>query len=255
LKLMAWTKAQTVIVASAVVLLTAGTTVVTVKEMAAQGHEAWQEKYDLSVLGSLPPEVKILPSLPSTVQSQLHVMGIDPRTGKALGLGQSVPDLLMAVNGVKSAQLILNAPMPEGKYDIIATMPNASENTMAAREEIKKTFGLTSRREMIETNVLILTVASREAAGLRPASGQLSGDEELNSYSAHRQSIYPLVDYLEHCLGTVIIDQTGLKGKFDIDFKWDSTPEGLKQVLLDQLGLKLEPSQQAVEFVVVEKAN
>ena len=56
-------------------------------------------------------------------------------------------------------------------------------------------------------------------------------------------------------MNIVVIDQTGLTRNLDIDFKWDKTPEGLKRALLDELGLKLTPSRQTVEFVVVDKAN
>jgi uncharacterized protein (TIGR03435 family) len=52
----------------------------------------------------------------------------------------------------------------------------------------------------------------------------------------------------------VIIDQTKLIGNFDIDFKWDETPDDLKRVLLDELGLILTPSRQTVDFVIVDKA-
>jgi len=53
----------------------------------------------------------------------------------------------------------------------------------------------------------------------------------------------------------VIIDETRLRGKFDIDFKWDSTPDGLKRVLHDKFGLELTPARKIVEFIVVDKAN
>ena len=251
LKIMAWTKMKTAIVGSAVVLLAAGTATVTVKEIESRRPQVWQEKYDPSVLDRLPPQVKIRPSLPSTVQSNMHVEG--EHNGKALGLGFSVSELFLAAYGIHSTQLILNAPIPEGKYDFIANLPNG--NAEAGREEIKKTFGLTGRREMIETNVLILTVQSRKAAGLRRPAGQISSELKPDSYSAHNQSIYGLVEYVQHALEIMVVDQTGLTGNFDIDLKWDATPEGLKQVLLDQLGLKLTPSRQTVEFIVVEKVK
>ena len=255
LKIMAWTKTKTSALATVGVLLAAGTATIAVKEVAAHRHEVWQEKFDLSVLERVPPQASILPSLSSTVQSALHVKGT--RNDKALGLGQSVPDLLILAYGVRPAQLILTVPLPDGKYDFIANLTAGIEaNQEALRQEIKKKFGLIGRRETIETNVLILTVQSRNAAGLKPAAGQFSGSQGNDYYSAHGQSISALVDYLERSLGmVVVIDQTGLTDNFDIDFKWDSTPERLKQVLLDELGLKLTPDSRAIDFVVVEKTN
>jgi uncharacterized protein (TIGR03435 family) len=255
LKIMAWTKAKTAIVVGVGVLLAVGTTTVTVKEIAAHHHEVWQEKFDLSVLDKVPPQVRILPSLPSTLQSGLHAAG--GNNGKGLGLGQSVPDLLQMAYSIHWAQLSLSAPVPDAKYDFITSLSkNNQDNQEALQREINKKFGLVGRREFIETNVLLLTVQSTNAPGLKPSSGGPGhGLETDDSYSGGDENIFPLIDYLERSLNIVVIDQTGLTRNLDIDFKWDKTPEGLKHVLLDELGLKLTPSRQTVEFVVVEKAN
>lgn len=58
-----------------------------------------------------------------------------------------------------------------------------------------------------------------------------------------------------------VIDQTGLMNKCDFFLKWDDAvpihpnTEGIKQALLDQLGLELVPSREQVEMLVVEKVN
>ena len=258
---MAWTKAKTAIVAGAGLLLVAGTTTITVKEI--EKHRTlvwqenrtpvWQEKFDLSLLDRLPPQVKILPSLPSTLQS--GVQAFAARNGKALGLGENVPVLLMLAYNVSRAQLIWNTPIPEGKYDFIANLPNPQDNIKAGQDEIKNIFGLTIRRETVETNALVLVVRSRNKPGLHPATGEVSWNEQAGSFSAHGHSLWYLRDYLERCLGTVVVDRTQLTGRYDIDFKWDSTPEGLKQAMIDQLGLELVPSREPVEMLVVEKAK
>jgi uncharacterized protein (TIGR03435 family) len=250
LKVMAWTKAKTAIVTSMVVLLAAGTTTVTVKEIATHRTPAWQEKFDLSLLDGLPPQVKILPSLPSTVHNRAG-----ERNGKVLAVGQSFVALLETAYQVVQSRLIVNVPIPEGRYDYILTYPRMNDNLKALQEEIKKTFGLTVRREMIETNVLILTVQSSNAAGFKPSTGPFSNHIEPDSCSIHGATLFTLVADLENSLGIVVINETKLRGKFDIDFRWDSTPEGLKQALLDQLGLKLTRGRQTVEFVVVEKVK
>jgi uncharacterized protein (TIGR03435 family) len=62
-------------------------------------------------------------------------------------------------------------------------------------------------------------------------------------------------------LGIPVIDQTGLTNNFDIDLKWkqsnwrEPNPDGLKQAVLDQLGLELAPSREPIEMLVVEKVK
>jgi uncharacterized protein (TIGR03435 family) len=251
LKIMAWTNAKTAIVIGAGVLLAVATTTVAVKKISARETEPWQEKYDLSLLEKLPPQAKVRPSLPSTLQSNLHVWG--GLNGKALGLGQSVPDMFALAYGLQTSQLIWNVPVPGGKYDFILNLPG--DNFKAAQEGLKETFGLIGQRVAIETNVLVLTVEPRDVAKLKRSESKFSGFQTADTYSAHEQSIFSLVDYIQRTLGTVVIDQTHLDGQYDIDFKWDSTREGMQQVLRDQLGLKLTPARQSVKYVVVDKAK
>jgi uncharacterized protein (TIGR03435 family) len=254
LKFMAWTKAKIACAVGMAVLLAAGSATIVAKKVATNRHEVWQERYDLSFLDQVPPHVAILPSLPSTLQSHLHAAGA--RNNKALALGQSLPEIIARAYGIRVARIIPTVLIPDGTFDFIATLPLGVEaNQKGLREEIKTKFGLIGRRENIETNVLVLTKQSGVVTGLRRTTGESSGSQTDNSYSAHNQTIWTLVNYLEETLNVVVIDQTRLTQNFDIDFKWDKTPEGLKRVLLDELGLKLSAEKQVVEFLKVEKAK
>jgi uncharacterized protein (TIGR03435 family) len=244
LKIMASTKAKMAIVVGVGILFAAGTATVTVKEIAAHRTPAWQEKFDLSLLDGLPPQVKILPSLPTTVRNRAG-----GRNGKVLALGQSFMALLEGAYNVVQSRLIVNAPIPEGKYDFIDTYPEAQGSMKGLQDEIKKKFGLTGRSEMIETNVLILTVQSPNAPGLKPSADNFSNNVEPGSFSIHGGTLYTLVADLEVSLGTVVIDDTKLRGKFDVDLKWDSTPDGLKRVLRDELGLELIPARKVIALL------
>ena len=250
LKIMAWTKAKTAIVAGVVVLLAAGTATVTIKEIAAHQPQAWQKGFDLFVMDKVPPQVTILPSLPSQLN---HAAG--SRNGKMLGVGQSIQDIIMAAYGYRFhlAQLSFPATIPHGKYDYIANLPSGQPE--ALQQELKREFGLVSHPETNETDCLILKVRSRNAPGLKRSSLPFSGSEQDGLYSSHHQTLWSLVDYLASHLGTVVIDRTGLNGSFDIDFAWDKTPEGLKQALLDQTGLELVQSKEQIEFLIVEDLN
>jgi len=253
LKIMAWTKAKTAIVAGVGSLLAIVTVTVAVKAIAAHRTPAWQEKFDLSLLNGLPPQVKILPSLPATVQAHIH--RAEGPSGKKLGMGISVLELLLGAYNVVDNRMILNVPLPETVYDFIDTYPRMADEMKGFQEEIRQKLGLTGRRVMIETNVLILTVASPNAPGLKPGGNPFSNELERGSISLRGAAPYTLVYDLEFSLGMLVIDETRLRGKFDVDLKWDATPEGLKRVVREQLGLELTPARKVMEFIVVEKTN
>ena len=111
---MAWTNTKTAIGAGLGLLVAAGTVTVTVKGIEALQTPAWQKHYDLSYVDKLPPQVKILPSLPSTLQAGIAPCGTT--NGKALGLGQSIPNILMMAYQVRPGQLVWNAPLIGAKY-------------------------------------------------------------------------------------------------------------------------------------------
>ncbi|HLX73047.1 MAG TPA: sigma-70 family RNA polymerase sigma factor [Verrucomicrobiae bacterium] len=253
LRFMAWTKAKTAVLAGVAILFATGTTTVAVREIAAHRTPEWQKRFDLTLLDGVSPQVRILPSLPGTVQSNLHKSG--ERNGKVLELGESVTNILIQAYNVLPSRLIVNTPLPEGEYDFIDTYLKGPDKMKGLQVEVKKTLGLAGRRAMIETNVLLLTVQSPNATGFKASTSAASYHTEPGSYSLHGGTLYGFVADLEDILGVVVIDETRLRGKFDIDFKWDSTPEGLKRALNDQLGLRLTPSRKVVEYTAIEKAR
>jgi len=236
LKIMAWTKVKMAIVAGAGILLAAGTATVTVKEIATQRTPAWQESFDVSVLDSLPLEVVILPSRPATIQNNVHAVG--GLNGKALGLGQTVPNLLEEAYNVIESRLILNAPMPGGKYDFVDTYAVTAESMQGLQAAIKKRFALTAREEMIETNVLILTVQSTAGPGLKGSTSRFSNHVTPEAYAIQGATIYTLAADLETTLVVAMIDETGLK-----------------RALREQLGLTLTPGLRTLRYVVVDKVE
>lgn len=253
LKTMAWTKVKTAVVVGVGVLLAAGTAKVAITEIAAHRTPIWQEKYDLAVLGMVAPQTKILSPPPSRT-AIVHLAGMS--NGKRIGWGEDFPDVLMAAYGwqFNAGQLIFSVPVPKGRFDFISNLPKGQSEAM--QQEIKKKFGLIGRREMIETNVLLLRVRSAKATGLRRTSGgHVAFSEGTDSLVSHNQSLVGFVDFLRRNLGILVINRTKFRDDLDIDLKWDGTPEGLKQATLDQLGLELVPSKESVEFLVVEKAN
>jgi uncharacterized protein (TIGR03435 family) len=82
---------------------------------------------------------------------------------------------------------------------------------------------------------------------------------------ARGRDISTLVTQVFAWADRVVVDRTGLAGKFDWDLQW--SPEGLATAaapaagvslftaLREQLGLKLEPTREPVEVLVIERAE
>ena len=70
-----------------------------------------------------------------------------------------------------------------------------------------------------------------------------------------------ITEFLESASPVPIIDQTGATKRYSIDIKWeelggqDTEHKVLQQVLLNQLGLELVPTNMPIEMLVVEKVK
>ncbi|MDE3100561.1 MAG: sigma-70 family RNA polymerase sigma factor [Verrucomicrobiota bacterium] len=269
LKIMAWTKAKTVVIAGLSVVLAATTATFTVKEI----HE--RESYSWRTLSSfrppwsfakMPQEVEIFPAkFPKRGSRYAGEAGND---GRFIGLSVPVqiiiehafhfqhPDRIIYPSSLHYANYD-SAP----KYDFIATLPHGSGE--ALQQELRKSLGLAGRFEMIETNALLLKVKYPNAAGLVPSTSKL-GSMNVNNgeISAVDGSIDNLAQSLEDNYFEIpILGQTGLTKRYNYKISWDDLQggfpnlNGLKQALLDQLGLELVPTNMPIQMLVVEKAK
>jgi uncharacterized protein (TIGR03435 family) len=259
LKLVAWTNAKTAIVVAAGVLLAAGTTTVTIKEIQAHETYPWQIEHASSgVLSRVPPQVVIVP----TKFAEFGGWGYDNRSvnRQVIGIGAPISEMLQAAYGVPLARMVLPAALPKERYDFIANLSTGS--MPALQQEIQKKFGLSGKQEIRETDVLILTVKSSPAPGLKPVSGQGSSDDRAvgpGNCSGPDQSFASIAELLEEYFQVPVLDKTGVATHFDVEVTWDETeyrhnPDGLKQALLDQLGLELVPTNLPIEMLIIGKA-
>jgi len=255
LKIMAWTKAKMAVVVGVGILLAAGTTTVTVKEIQRHNDDTWDTgRIDSRILDKTPRIVKIIPS-------KFPNQGGWARSNyRILGIGDTAEMVVDAAYGTRDTRTIFSTKLPHGKYDFISNLP--SNSFEALKQEISKQFGVVGRAETIETNVLLLEVKQPNASGLKPtithdrssSSGGLSGE-----YQFVNEPVFTVANFVEDSFGIPVIDQTGLKGNFDVDLKWDGQNdpqhENLKRAIADQLGLELVPTNMPIEMLVVQKAK
>jgi uncharacterized protein (TIGR03435 family) len=255
LKLMAWTKAKTAIVSGVVVLLAAGTTTVTVKEIQKHRNDSWQTRYAGSeVLNRVPPQVRIVPTKFPEGGGQCRAYN------KLIGIGVPVRNIVQAAYGGRAGRMILSTDLPPDRYDYIANLAQNSDE--ALQREIKKKFGVVGKWETRETDVLLLKVKRANAQGLKPASAHIAlANSYAGHYSCTNAPLSWVAEFLDNYFEVPVIDRTGLNRHFDIDLKWDEpdqqhlNPEGLKQALLDEFGLELVPGREPVEMLMVERAK
>jgi len=264
LKLMAWTKAKTTAVTSAVMLLVAGATTVAVKEYQEHRTYPWQiEGNDSRVLERQPPEVRILPS--KVKYASWGTTWDKNGNLKLMGTGVSAETtVLNAYDFPYSVRVIGRDRLPGGKYDYIACLP--ANNEEALQKEVKEKFRATAKREMQAQDVLLFKIQNPNASGLKRSSaasqsGRNTREDGPGFWSCKNSPVSTLAAYLENHLAIPVIDQTGLTDNFDISLKWkqlkwgENKPDELKRAVLDQLGLELVPTNMPIEMLVVEKAK
>ncbi len=252
LKVMAWTKVKTAIVAGVVILLAAGTTTVAVKEVQAHRVPIWRQRYDTALIGKMPQQVTILPAIPGR--------GIDGQGNNSsgrVGVGVSLVEMFESAYGCSQARVIFTTPVSDEHYDYLVNVP--PDPRKALQQEITRKLGLKAHYVTIETNVYQLVLRNRNAPELKPTTSAHDSNGSQNhwigSYWCINQSIGALAQFLEDCLGTPVVDQTGLTGNYDIEFIGGSDPEKLKQVVLNEVGLELVSATMPVQFLVVEKVQ
>ena len=267
LKIMAWTKTKTTIIAGVVLLLAAGATVTVVvsENNARQTEKLWRVNKDLSraQIDSLPPMVKVLPTKfpPVWVNWNSGAKG-----DKFVGANAPAGTIAVYAYGFPIGRIHFADLEPTNRFDFVATLPQGSRE--ALQRELKAKLGLVGRVKTEDQDVLVLRVAHPNAPGLRPAIlGKNDTYSKPGIYHSSNVAIETgaprfegLTPYLERYFKMPVIDETGLTQYYGIDLRWREepghlNPEGLKQSLLDRLGLELVPARMPVEILEMEKAG
>jgi uncharacterized protein (TIGR03435 family) len=272
LKIMAWTKAKTAIVVGVGVIFAAGTTTVTIKEIQnyRDGGYSWQvENATPEMLDKLPPLIKIVPTkFPNKNTSRLVSLSApELNQFKALGIGTHIEQVLSTAYeepGHEHERIRIVAPTrisSPARYDFIVTLPSGGSE--ALQREIQKKLGLVGRYETIVTNVLLLKVKYPNSPGLKSSTleSEISPRQASGEISFVDDGFKILAGCLEYNFKMPVLDETGLTNRHYYDLKWNQPNwqnqnlNGLKQALLDQLGLELVPGSEPIKMLVVEKVK
>jgi uncharacterized protein (TIGR03435 family) len=259
LKIMAWTKIKTAIIGGVVVLIAAGTTTVTIKEIQEHRRYPWQAAdhdglFDAALLNQQPPQVRILPSKFTSFA--------EGRSGdKLMGTGLTAQAVVAAAYGGSSPRTILYAGLPKGKFDYIASLPGG--NAEALQQEVTRRFGVAGKIETRDADVMVLKMKSANGPGLKRSnsSNQSMLWKDPQSRLEFRSSHLGYIAGETEALANIpVIDETGITNRFDFDLNckqadlvnrnWDNVNRAL-----EPLGLKIVPSNEPITMLVVERAK
>ena len=149
--------------------------------------------------------------------------------------------------------------------------PNVAQLQGMVRKVLAERFGLKLHREQREMPVFALRAAkggpklttnTSDPNGQPNEHGRRGVGWQMYTYT--NTSMQVLALELLSSVDRPIVDETGLKGRYDFQLKWltdDShamdpdAPPGLFAAIQEQLGLKLEPVKAPAEVLVVDKVQ
>jgi len=259
LKIMAWTKMKTAIVAGVVVLMTVGTATVVVKKVIYPNSWADDPKYwetDSRALAQAPAGGFIF--RPTHFPKTGGSVWVDDRISAK---NCSVSELVNVAYGFSYVRTILPPDMPGGHFDVMSTVAGGYSGLV--KKELKKRFHLVAHSETRESDVLLLKVRNPNPPSLKPHSG---ADGNSSWVGGNRKTTIQNQQFdgffrdIESRIGRPVFNETGLADKYDIEIQWqpragESDKDAYVRALREQLGLELVPATRPIEMLVVEKAQ
>jgi RNA polymerase sigma factor (sigma-70 family) len=258
LKIMAWTKAQTAMVAVAGVLLAAGTTSVVVSQVKSPSvdESLWEMKTEN--LRKAPPVVIIRPARYSDHTSMTDLQ-------KYIAHNLDFKGLLEVAYAFTNSEgegqpfsrerMILPKDAPRSRYDLMFTLPNQEK----LQETVARTTGFTARKEIRPTDVLLLNIRDPALLAIHVSK---KGTRTNYKYGEGVRATfnYPIantVSFLEGVFQKPIITGPGFLGKYDFAFQWQDSQQKATAVTqeLEQAGLELVPTNMPIEMLVVKQSK
>jgi len=261
LKIMAWTKMQTAVVVGVGVLLAAGTTTVVFKSFDPVINDSFFNTEYHSLLATPSNILIIRPT--HFANGDAGSYWLYAPINKAVGRDVSFKDMLVSAYDWSASRMVFTGSLPSGEFDYLITKPRDAKE--ALQNQLKKQFGLVGRKEVRETDVLLLQLKIANAPGLSvSAGGNGYTSRDQNRFSGTNQPVSTLAAFAEGIFSSPVLDQTGLTNNLDFNLAWSIYGKkladypnhyGLKKAFLDQLGLELVPTNMPIEMLVVEKVK
>jgi uncharacterized protein (TIGR03435 family) len=215
----------------------------------------------------------VKPSDPDDTRGQ-H---IDLQGSHVLLLDTTVEQFLLLGYGIQQSQL---AGEPEWvkttRWDVdgvptVQGQPNLAQVQMLIRNILTERFGLQFHHEQREMPVFAMTVAkggpkmvanTSDPNGLLDQQGGTSNGRHVEALK--NTSMAELAFILQFHVDRPVVDQTGLKGRYDLNVQWTvddaqtdapDAPPGLAAAMQEQVGLRLDRVKGPADVLVLDKVD
>lgn len=191
-----------------------------------------------------------------------------PTAGQFYATGVTAKQLVMLAFDLQETQ-IAGGPewLDSAKWDVEAksdsTQHSVEETRTMLQAMLNERFALRSRRETQQRAGYVLSVAKGGAKFKAATEGNTNIRVAVNSIQLERGSIRQMTQELSAALERPVVDSTGLSATYDLSVQWDDAPRGqsvpgrdfgsIFTALHEQLGLRLDPQQVAVDVVVIDR--
>jgi len=152
-------------------------------------------------------------------------------------------------------------------YHVSLTIPGATSANFRpwAQDVIASAFHIKLNRKSRETDVWILAKPDVKPPALKPA-GTITDLNDMGWYPAMPPAtggalklaycpVFIIAQMLEGTIKKPVVDETGITGKYDIQFRYEKPdPEGAIEAMR-KAGFKLEPARRTIEYLMVTRAD
>jgi uncharacterized protein (TIGR03435 family) len=243
----------------------------------ADGDAAWAiPKPDKTMAKDADPDWEVVTVKPNDPDTRNASLGMD---GREFVVKRHTADTLLIFGYAVQKRQIVNAPdwLATDRWDVkgvpdMPGQPSLKQMQSLTRKLLVERFGLVTHTEKREMEVFALTVA-KGGEKMTPSAGDPNGtpNENDNDNGGQRTmqmenaSMGDLALLLNFMLDRPVVDQTGLKGRYDFRLRWTfdetrapvdgSAAPSVFTAIQEQLGLKLEPVKAMTDVLAIDKVE
>lgn len=197
-----------------------------------------------------------LPSMSNSVGGDAfynrRIMAVNVSPRALYEIAYQFPPSLKTVLEVADAPKFEYSPENAWCFDLIVPQEKGAERFAIMQQQLSMMFGYRATVEKRIMPVRALRVIKGKKASL-PAT---TGEESYSAYDGnglmmHNAGVAGLVSFIEDMTQVPVVDQTGLTGKYDLEFAWYHEDTGKVHDELKKLGLELVDTTAEVDVLVI----